>query len=170
MKKLLLFLIPLFLLSCTTTRYLISLSDVEEQNNLVGEYGSSQIVVDKEITTSYSYDDSLINVIWLMDKKGLNFQLTNKTIHSMRINWIEVVYIGPNNTSHKVKHSGIRLPSIIPKNSSLNDYILPIRATSLNPKADIGKTIKVLLPIQIENTINEYLFIFDIKDVFVITY
>lgn len=194
MKKLLLFIsIMLLFVGCTTTQYLVTLNGVDVPDNVKKQYGTSQIVtfenknVQGKTVTNYSYEDSLMKIVWLIDSKQLNFALTNKTSHSIKIIWDEAVYINVDNSSHRVMHSGVKYidrmesqpPTIIIKNVTLSDMILPIDNVEFNsslgwmvypllngsvdPSVYVGKSIKVLLPIQIENVTNEYLFIFNVK-------
>jgi hypothetical protein len=202
MKNILfLFILPLLLTSCVTYTgtYKVGLQEVESPKNIKEQFGETKIVnfQDKGVT-KYSYEDTLIKIIWLPTEKQFVFNLTNKSDHSMKIVWDETVYVDENGASQKVIHAGVKYSEMgasqpsttIVKGAYLDDLIMPTgnvhyvsgqyggwsEKPLFNGKAYsneqlealkasyLGKVVKILLPIKIEDTINEYLFTFKIED------
>jgi hypothetical protein len=155
---------------------------------------STIITLEEEGTTKYSYEDELIRIVWLPGSTKFSFLLENKSTHSIRIIWDEAVYVDKDGSSGRVMHSGVKYsernnsqpPTVIVKNSNITDIIVPSdyvyydrywttndlfptyaaskeKLEEMNQKY-IGKTVKILLPLQIQDTVNEYLFSFIIQD------
>jgi hypothetical protein len=85
------------------------------------------------------FEDSLIRVEWEPTLKEFAFELTNKTDHTISINWDEVVYVDENNMPINVMHKGIinlkrnetQKPSIIPTGTTHRDFIIPTENVNL---------------------------------------
>lgn len=179
--------------------YKVGLLEVESPKNIKEPYGVSKVVgFQEQGVTKFSYEDTLIKIIWLPLRTQFSFKLTNKSNHSMKIIWDEAVYVDINGSSQKVFHSGVKYternnsqpPTIIVKGANLDDLIMPVDNVyymsgqyggwveaplfkniansevelSTLKSTYIGKVVKVLLPIKIEDTTNEYLFSFKIED------
>jgi len=149
---------------------------------------------EEEGETKYSYEDDMIYIVWLPLSTQFSFTMKNKTNHSIKIIWDEAVYVDQNGSSGRVMHSGVKYidrsnpqpPTIVVKNANISDMIVPVdniyysdgwntiplfpnQANSeeeLQSKANkyIGKEVKILLPLKIEDTVNEYIFTFKIED------
>lgn len=177
----------MFMIGCTTTvvRYNLSLTDVERPADTARRYGET--IIDQVLendTTKYKFTDSLIEILFLTNYKQFEFILTNKTSHSIKIIWDEAAFIDGDGISKRVIHSGIKYNersapqpvSVVAKGSSISDLLCPADNVYLdsyfgwmaNPiitEADIGKTVQLLLPFEIEGVVNEYLFRFKINNV-----
>jgi hypothetical protein len=182
-----------------TGTYKVGLQEVERPENAKERYGDSKIVnFDEDGSTKYSYEDSLIQIVWLPATKQFGFMMLNKTEHSIKIIWDEAVYIDENGASGKVMHAGVKYidrnssqpATIVPKKARIDDMVLPTdkvyyvsgqyggwstrplfpnlatNQENLNTLTAmyIGKTVKILLPLQIEETVNEYTFSFKVED------
>lgn len=191
-------LIPLFT-SCMMYQgtYSVGLKEVERPQNAKERFGESKLVnFDENGITKYSYEDSLIKIVWLPLSSEFSFTLENKSNHSMKIIWDEAAYVNENGSSGRVMHSGVKYternnpqpPTVVIKKAKIDDIILPTdnvyyvsgqyggwrtnplfpnkaaSAEELNSLSQkyIDKTVSVLLPLQIENTVNEYIFRFKI--------
>lgn len=195
--------IVLISISCTpwiSIRYNIGLDNVERPLNLKEKYGESKIVdfQDNGIT-KFSYEDDVFKIVWLPTENNFSFFLTNKFDSSIKIIWDDVVYVDYNGSSGKVMHSGIKYadkgnpqsPSVIAKNSSLDDIVQPIDKVyfisgqyggwitrplfsessvktiddfNLLKSQYVGKSVRIVFPIEIEGVVNEYVFSFRVND------
>lgn len=202
MKKIIITaIITTMLTSCMSFQgvYDLGLQEVERPENAKERYGESKIVnFEEEGKTKYSYEDDMIKIVWLPLSTQFAFALENKTDHSIKIIWDEAVYVGPDGSSGRVMHKGIKYtdrnnpqsPTVVVKNANIDDIVvptenvyyvsgqyggwrtLPILPNSANSEQEldvlteqyIGKEVKVLLPLEIEDTVNEYIFTFQVKD------
>lgn len=180
--------------SCIGGKYFITtvkLDQVESPENAKEQFGETKIV---EVENGYKYEDDLINIIWKVSRKEFKFDITNKTNHSMKINWDDISYVDINGRVGRVMHSGVKYneknnsqpPTTIPRGASLSDLLLPTDNVSfvstrdggywseevlVNPSSAediplyIGKTMQIAMPISIENVQNDYIFIFKITNI-----
>ena len=188
MKKLTFMLfLAVTLASCGTYYYQedifkVRLREVEQPENVKEQYSKSKITIfAEENETKNSYEDDFIKIIWLPALTKFSFTLENKSDNSIKIIWDEAVYIDEDNTSLKVTHSGVKYVdmekaqplTVIAKKTKINDLVKPVDNIHFSDgwytlplfsaeKSD-GKTVKILLPIQIQETINEYIFSFKIN-------
>lgn len=160
--------------------YKVRLREVEQPENVKEQYSKSKITIfAEENETKNSYEDDFIKIIWLPALTKFSFTLENKSDNSIKIIWDEAVYIDEDNSSHKVMHSGVKYVdgekaqplTVIAKKTKINDLVAPVDNSyysdgwinlSLFSVQSAGKTVKILLPIQIQETINEYIFSFKI--------
>lgn len=108
--------------------------------------------------------------------------MENKSDNSIKIIWDEAVYIDEDNSSLRVIHSGVKYVdgekaqplTVIAKKTKINDLVTPVdniyysdgswgKLPLFSVQKSAGKTVKILLPIQIQETINEYIFSFKIN-------
>lgn len=177
--------------------YDIGLKEVERPADAKERYGKSKIIRFKdEGKTKYSFEDGLIKIVWLPTSSQFDFVLTNKTSHSVKINWDEAVYVDQSGRSKRVIHSGVKYvdrnspqpPTVIVRGATISDMVFPadsiyyvsgqyggwredplfpsygMGAEEVDQKASglVGKNVQVLLPIKIEDVVNEYIFTFSI--------
>ncbi len=191
------------LIGCVTFHqalYDFELQKVERPAQAKEKYGDQKIATTQEEgVNKYVFEDEMIRVLWFPTTYEINFSLTNKTSHSIKIIWDDAVYVDVNGISHRVMHSGVKYidrnnpqtPTIIVRNGSIEDLVVPtdnvfylsgqyggwekkplfpIIANSvedLNTEVEPyrNKTFQVLLPLQIEDVVNEYIFVFNIRDI-----
>lgn len=189
MKKLTFMLfLAVILASCGTYQdiqdiYKVRLREVEQPENVKEQYSKSKITIfAEENETKNSYEDDFIKIIWLPALTEFSFTLENKTDNSIKIIWDEAVYIDEDNSSLKVIHSGVKYVdgekaqplTVIAKKTKINDLVTPVdniyyvnggwgKLPLFSVQKSAGKTVKILLPIQIQETINEYIFSFKIN-------
>lgn len=167
--------------------YVSSLVQVEKPEDSSDRYGNVQTIEDKGLT-KYSFSDELIGIIIFNNGKEFVFNLTNKSQNSIKVVWDDAVFVNIDGASSRVMHSGIKYSqkeapqpsSTIVRGSSLEDVACPIEnvrySSSLKewvtdsmypkyPSSDI-KQVSFMLPIQIKEVVNEYLFIFDVKYIY----
>lgn len=191
-KQLCFLLLVVMLSSCARTYYDVVLTRVEVPEDYKQQFGETKVfnLSENEIT-KYTYEDDMVSFTWYVSKSQLNFRLENKTNHSMKIPWDDIVFINPAGQSMRVIHSGIRYvdrnnaqsPSVVAKNSAINDILVPsdhiyylddggsgfggwkVHDVFHNYER-IGAEASVVFPIVIENVTNEYTFRFRVNDVY----
>ena len=93
--------------------YSVGLSSVESPANAKQQFGETKVVDFKDgEVNKYRYEDDYIEIVWFVSSKQFNFELKNKTTHSMKINWDDISFVG--------KKMTILMPIII--ESVQNDY------------------------------------------------
>lgn len=178
--------------------YDVSLASVESPADAKAQFGETKVATfqDGEIN-KYRYEDDYIDIVWYVSPKQFNFTLTNKSDHTIKINWDDISYVDYDGRTGRVMHSGVKYTdrnnsqpaSTIPKGASLNDILLPTDNVSFSsgqyggwnesrlipsyystPEAFadgagkyVGKTMRILMPILIENVQNDYTFEFTIN-------
>lgn len=170
-----------------TSKYVVNLSAVESPENAKVQFGETKVVTFTEgDVQKYRYEDDYINIVWFVGYKQFDFSLTNKTNHTIKINWDDVSYVDMNGNVGRVMHSGVKYTdrnnsqpaTSIPKKASITDLLMPTdnvyyasgkyggwRETPLIPYTynnggAEGKTMTILMPIMIENVQNDYTFEF----------
>ena len=114
--------------------YSIGLKTVESPTNAKQQFGETKIVnfQDGE-TNKYRYEDDYINIVWYVDSKRFYFDLTNKSGHTIKINWDDISYVDYNGKVGRVMHSGVKYTernnsqpaSTVPKGATLSDILIP---------------------------------------------
>ena len=67
--------------------YSIGLKTVESPANAKQQFGDTKVVNFQDGTTNkYRYEDDYINIVWYVGSKQFNFDLTNKSGHTLKIN------------------------------------------------------------------------------------
>lgn len=114
--------------------YSVGLESVESPADAKQQFGETKVVTLEENGISkYHYEDDFIEIVWFVDSKQFNFDLKNKSNHTIRINWDDISYVDINGTVGRVMHAGVKYnernnsqPStVIPKGASLSDILLP---------------------------------------------
>lgn len=163
--------------------YHSTLTKVEKPSDESIRYGESKTVMIDSVTR-YSYVDNIIDIVIYGDSKGFYFHLKNVSENSLKIIWNEAVFVGLDGMTSKIMHSGTKYSqkegdqpaSIIIRGAKINDMAIPISNVSYNKwlkdwsiasmypndKGHDGQ-VQLMLPIQIKETVNEYIFIFDVK-------
>lgn len=181
MKKTIMFIMSVLILSSCTpiwqTKYKMNLSEVEVSGILVQDLQKQD--------NNYTFEDENIKANFIINTEFIDFSILNKTNTTIRILWDNAVFVDIDNNSSKIVHSGIRfidsantqIPTVIVKQTKINDSIIPadnidsfsniypLISEKLTKEQIINSKIKVYLPIEINNTIKEYLFTFTITDV-----
>lgn len=120
-------------------------------------------------------------------------EIKNKSLNTIKVIWDEAVFVGINSETSKVIHSGIKfsekekpqVPSTIIRGATLTDMIMPtdnIRYSEyikdwgasplFNNLEPISKPInmRIMLPIQIRDVVNEYILEFEVDYVYAFPY
>lgn len=167
--------------------YISALSKVEKPSNAAIRYGKTTTIEDKNIT-KYSYIDNVIDILIFGGSKQFDFVLKNISDNSIKVVWNEAVFVDFDGTTSKIMHAGTKYSqregdqpaTTIIKGAKIEDLAAPncnIRYSdtlkewvteSMYPKdpALSPGQLKLMLPIQIKDVINEYVFIFDVSYVY----
>jgi hypothetical protein len=135
-----------------------------------------------------TFEDDLLRIEWsgssqaflLTTSSSIGFVLQNKSNSTLKINWDGASFVDASGESRRVMHSGVKFmtrdepqpPSVIAKGGTLTDSITPTDAVvygsegwgtiSFLDKKSIGRTVKVLLPIESDGKTYDYLFEFTV--------
>lgn len=162
------------------------LSKVEKPSNPAVKYGKTKTIDDSNKgITKYSYIDNFIDIIIFGNSQEFAFTLKNISTSTQKLIWDDAVFVDYKGSTSKVMHAGIRYSerentqpaSTIIKGASLDDIACPTSNVyysdllkewtkkSMYPKVPSKevKQVSLMLPIQIKDIVNEYIFVFDIK-------
>lgn len=156
-----------------------SLVQVEKPENPDIRYGETLVVADSTVT-KYRYTDNLIDILIFAGEKNFEFVLKNISNSTIKVVWDEAAYIDYNGETSKIMHKGIKYSereasqpaSVIIKGAKLEDVAIPTKNVSYSSTLNDWVTydmllnrglIKLMIPIQIKDVINEYVFIFKVK-------
>lgn len=165
--------------------YRATLSSVEKPSNPEIRYGETTKVESENDLDKFSYLDNVISIIIFAKPSQFNFELKNISDNTLKIIWDEAVIVDIEGNSSKVMHSGTKYsarnesqsPTTIIKGAKIDDlasptdkvyyseYLKEWRNGSMYPsKPNIeGKKLTLMLPIQIKDVVNEYIFVFDLE-------
>lgn len=164
--------------------YIATLSKVEKPSNPNIRYGKTTEVKDKDVT-KFSYVDNIIDMVIFATNTKFSFDLKNISPNSIKIIWDEAVFVDADGSTSKVMHVGTKFsernstqpPTTVIKNAKIEDVATPTDRVYYSdalkewtsksmmpsdPKLE-GKQIQLMLPIQIKDVINEYIFVFDLN-------
>ncbi len=166
-------------------RYIAKLSSVEKPSNPEIRYGGKSLSSQDNGISKFLYEDNVISIIIFATPSQFSFELKNVSDNTLKIIWDEAVIVDVEGSSNKVMHKGIKYSarnesqpaSTIIKGSSLDDLAAPTdkvyyseyakewRNGSMFPsKPELtDKKLTLMLPIQIKDVINEYIFVFDLE-------
>lgn len=167
-------------------KFITALTKVEKPSNSAVRYGKTTSVTEKDIT-KYSYEDNFIDLLIFASRTQFNFILKNVSDNTLKIVWNEAVFV--DGSSSKIMHAGIKYSqregdqpaSTIIKGAKLEDLAAPTNkvyysevlkewtSESLFSNANIGtegQTVKLMLPIQVKDVVNEYIFEFTLSYVY----
>lgn len=162
--------------------YVSVLSKVEKPSNPSIRYGKTTVVKDDKIT-KYSYADNIIDIDIFGDSTQFYFILKNVSDNSLKVIWNEAAFVDLNGITSKIMHAGTKYSvregdqpaTTIIKGAKIEDIAIPNcnvryyddiwQIASMYPKEPSLSPgqLKLMLPIQIKDVINEYVFVFDVK-------
>lgn len=137
-----------------------------------------------------TYSDEEIDLKFLVDDKGINFELKNKTPNGIKLNYDEISYISPGGASLRVVTSNIRFadrfapqaPAVVPPGLVISETIIPaqnifFRANDLaygwdivplfpnDAKTYLGREFGLYFPLEIKGVKKEFIFKFKVYSV-----
>ena len=165
-------------------RYIATLSKVERPVNPATRYGKTSVVEDSGVT-KFSYVDKYIDIIIFAESSQFSFLLKNVSDNTIKLIWNEAVFVDAEGSTSKVMHVGTKYSekdgdqpaSTIIKGAKIDDIAAPtknVRYSStlkewvVDPMFPSAYSkpidpVRLMLPIQVKDVINEYVFIFDVK-------
>ena len=169
-------------------KFFAALTKVEKPSNSAVRYGKTTSVTDKDIT-KYSYEDNFIDILIFAESTQFNFVLKNVSDNTLKVIWNEAVFVDVDGSTSKVMHKGIKYSqreadqpaSTIIKGAKLEDLAAPTdkvyysdvlkewisKSLYANASQKLeGQTIKLMLPIQVKDVVNEYIFEFTLSYVY----
>lgn len=160
-----------------------TLVKVEKPENPSDRYGEVK-TIEEDSLTKYSFEDEIINIKIFCNILKFHFLLTNKSQNSIKIVWDDAVVVDNSGMTSKVIHSGVKYSqrdapqtaSTIIRGASLNDTAVPssnirysddLKDWTIDPMSSLGpekeiRQIQLMLPIQIKDVVNEYIFVFEV--------
>ena len=90
--------------------YSVGLSSVESPADAKQQFGETKVVsfTDEQGIDKYRYEDDFIEVIWYVSATQFNFDLKNKSGHTIKINWDDISYVDINGSAGRVMHAGVK--------------------------------------------------------------
>ncbi len=169
-------------------KFVAALTKVEKPSNPAVRYGKTTNVTEKDIT-KYSYEDNFIDILIFAGSTQFNFILKNVSDNTLKVVWNEAVFVDVDGSTSKVMHTGIKYSqreadqpaSTIIKGAKLEDLAAPTdkvyysetlkewtsKSLYANASQNVeGQTIKLMLPIQVKEVVNEYIFEFTLSYVY----
>ena len=155
------------------------LSQVEKPENSNIRYGET-ITVNDSTVTKYRYKDNVIDLLIFAEDRNFTFDLKNIYNSTIKLVWDETAFIDYDGETSKVMHKGIKYSerdssqpaSVIIKGAKLEDIVIPtknvyysetLKKWEINNMLTKVGEIKLMIPIQIKDVINEYVLIFKVK-------
>jgi hypothetical protein len=135
------------------------------------------------------FEDDNLRASFALSRKAINFSLKNKTDGPLKIDWNQWSYVDVDGNSHRIFHKGIAYkdretslpPSVIPPTATFEDVVFPsdysrwsdvgggfqsldLLPQAVSASAYVGKTLSLFMPLEVNNTVKNYLFSFKIKE------
>ncbi|HYH10030.1 MAG TPA: hypothetical protein VEK11_23475 [Thermoanaerobaculia bacterium] len=144
-----------------------------------------------EPAAANTFEDERIRIAWTPEATQLQFELTNKSDASMRVLWDDASFVDVSGRGDRVMHQGVKFadrsssmpPTLIVHGATLDDLIAPVtnvywregygaydagrwQSKPLIPEGmkATGKMLRVLLPLESNGTVHEYLFDFAVRE------
>ncbi len=173
-------------------KYVSLLSNVEKPSNPEIRYGETTTIPSDDALSKFSYKDNVIDIIILADNDSFNFVLQNISGSTIKIVWDEAVFVNFDGSTEKVMHKGTKYAernesqpaTTIIRNAKWEDTVIPNHLVYYRDGGDYFESgwethsmypsekglssgqVMLMLPIQIKDVINEYIFIFDVKYIY----
>lgn len=164
----------------TKIHYHSNLVKVEKPKNPAIRYGKTTVQSDNNVS-KFSYVDNVIDILIFSGEKEFDFVLKNVSDNSIKVIWNEAVFVGYDGSSSKIMHVGTKYaqrdgdqpPTTIIKGAKIEDCAIPNcnvkliysewQVLSMFPLSPTLEPIqlRLMLPIQIKDVINEYVFVFE---------
>lgn len=112
--------------------YSVRLESVERPRETKNRWGE-MTRIDLDEKNRYHYEDNMLDSYFLVLKDRIEFEIQNKTEHSIKLIWNEASYIDFGGNGTRIMHEGVKYidrnaiqpPSVIPARGGLSDVILP---------------------------------------------
>lgn len=167
--------------------YVATLSKVEKPENSAIRYGETKIIEDEGVS-KFSYIDGCIDILIFASSTQFNFIMKNVSENSIKVIWNEAVFVDSDGSTSKIMHVGTKYSqresdqpaTTIIKDAKIDDIACPTKNVRYSdilkewvtdplfptkPNLAISP-VRLMLPIQVKDVINEYIFIFEVKWVY----
>lgn len=165
------------------------LTEVRRPEDVSEEWGEYEISEAEE--EGYAYEDELVRVVTIPTNMSFTLIIENKTEHTVQLVWDQASFVGPDGNSSrvtsgqtKVKDVGQSQPATpIPAKAKTDVTAIPNvliydsdgdGIDDVNPMfsaADSaefedyeGEKMRLVVPLKVEDTVNEYTFVYDVRD------
>ena len=166
-----------------------TLSKVEKPKDPSNRYGKTT-EIKGDSASKFNYIDDKIDITISCGIQDVSFSITNISDTSIKLIWNEASYVNTKGSTSKIMHKGIKYSqreadqpaTTIIKNTKLSDLAVPIDYVEYsdvlkdwitNPlfpleppmssdMINLGE-VRFMLPIQIKEVVNEYIFVFDVS-------
>lgn len=166
--------------------YIATLSKVEKPSNPKIRYGkTTEVKEEGKDLTKFSYIDNVIDILIFATGTQFSFTLKNVSDNSIKIIWDEAAFVDSDGNTSKIMHVGTKYSernsaqpaTTVIKGAKIDDVATPTDRVYYSdalkewtsksmmpgkPKLKDQK-IQLMLPIQIKDVVNEYVFIFDLN-------
>lgn len=148
-------LIALGSITAKSVYYNVNLNSVERPVNVKEQFGETTVVYFSDLVEPQnSYEDDYIAISWYVDDRQFNFELLNKSNHTIMINWDDISYVDYNGRTIRVMHAGVKYidknasqPStMLPKGAILSDVLIPTNNIKYNDGMFVGWSEGKLIP------------------------
>lgn len=168
-------------------KYLATLAKVEKPEDPTVRYGETKVINEKDVT-KFNYIDKYIDILIFATSTQFNFMLKNVSENSLKVIWNEAVFVDYTGSTSKIMHVGTKYsqkeadqPStVIIKGAKIDDLACPTQnvrysdvlkewvTDSMFPSESAKNVdpIRLMLPIQVKDVINEYVFVFEVNWVY----
>jgi hypothetical protein len=174
--------IIIFIASCASSSYFcnFTLLDVQRPAVAAEKYGPVTIAKDPDtLSIKYRFADSLFDAVFFIGEYQFEFTLKNKTDRPVKILWEKSAYVNPRGEPKRVIHRGVsypqksvmQMPTTVARGETVSEIMLPSEHVnvylygsggwSLYPllsQSDTGKNVSVVLALEINGVVNEYVF------------
>lgn len=175
------------LLGCRTATVQsdIRMTEVRRPEDATKRWGDYEIREAEE--EGYTYEDDLVQIVAVPLSSGMFvLSIDNKTEHSLQLVWDQMSFVGPDGSASAVSSGDTRImnvgqesqpPTPIPAKASVEVTAIPndlVSGTSVSPLFSVadsanfgeyeGQNMRLIVPLQVEDTVNEYTLVFNIRD------
>lgn len=164
------------------------LTEVRRPADVSERWGDYEI---EEAEKGLAYEDELIRAVTIPTNRAFTLIVENKTKHSLQLLWDQMSFVSPEGSASKVTSGETKVmnvgesqpPTPIPANANVTVMAIPNAViydsdgdgiddvNRLFTAADTtrfeeikGKTVRLILPLKVEDTVNEYTFVFSVED------
>lgn len=148
-----------------------TLTKVDRPEETTKRYGPAG-VIKRQVGRKYLYEDGLVSGMFSTTSR-INFSITNNTDHLMKIVWKDAKFIFADDETGRLQHRRIKLvdgksslpPSLIHGGTTLIGDTTFAKEFRAELRQNDDKRFGLVVPIESDGIINEYMFWFEAKDV-----
>ena len=138
--------------------------------------------------SSPAFSDDTISIIFRPSNQQIAFQLQNRTMYPITLNWDQMSYVDFDGSSHRIIHEGVRFiqrnapqpQTVIPPSANITDFLYPADRVEWGSSQGInawlehpmwpfipyaGQKFAVFMPIEVNGIVKNYLFTVKVAEV-----